>query len=156
LAKDPAVDLVQKEARSMFSHRRRYVTHDQFDRLTERVEAMEASQAQNQASIDAETAKVDANQAKLVTVQQEIDALKAQPNAQSLDFSKLDRLHSSSPEDGRSLSRRARGREAAGLPQLPQRRPRPAPVFRARVLRVVPGQLSLASERAQGDRLKRA
>jgi chromosome segregation ATPase len=90
LAKDPAVDLVQKEARSMFSHRRRYVTHDQFDRLTERVEAMEASQAQNQASIDAETAKVDANQAKLVTVQQEIDALKAQPNAQSLDFSKLD------------------------------------------------------------------
>lgn len=51
---------------------------------------MAGSQQENQAAIDAETAKVSATDAKLVTVQQEIDALKAQPGAQSLDFSKLD------------------------------------------------------------------
>lgn len=51
---------------------------------------MEASQSSQQAQLDAETAKVQANEQKLVTVQQEIDALKAQPGATQLDFTNLD------------------------------------------------------------------
>lgn len=52
---------------------------------------MEASQAQNQALIDAATAKAEATDAKLVNVQHEIDALKTvHSQGQALDFSKLD------------------------------------------------------------------
>ena len=75
--------------------RHEHVTHGQLvellEPITERITAMEASQAQNQASIDAETVKVNANEAKLVLVQQEVDALKlAQSTGQALDFTAID------------------------------------------------------------------
>lgn len=59
-------------------------------KLYERMDQLEASQSSQQAQLDAETAKVNANEQKLVTVQQEIDALKAQPGAATLDFTNLD------------------------------------------------------------------
>lgn len=60
-------------------------------KLYERMDQLEASQSSQQAQLDAETAKVQANEQKLVTVQQEVDALKAsQANGQPLDFTALD------------------------------------------------------------------
>lgn len=59
--------------------------------LNERMVTMEASQAQNQASIDAETAQVQALGPKLDAIRVEVDALKnAQSQGQALDFSGLD------------------------------------------------------------------
>lgn len=72
-----------------------YVTTRQLDRavdeLNDRMDTLEASQQQNQAQIDAETAAVQALGPKLATIQTEVDALKAaQAGGQTLDFSALD------------------------------------------------------------------
>jgi septation ring formation regulator EzrA len=71
-----------------------FVTRGEFlqalKKLNGRLQTMADSQQENQAAIDAEAAKGQALDQKLVNVQQEIDAIKAQPGAQSLDFSKLD------------------------------------------------------------------
>lgn len=61
-----------------------------WEAITDLRRQLMATQDENQAAIQAEADKVNANEQKLVTVQQEIDALKAQPGAQSLDFSALD------------------------------------------------------------------
>jgi hypothetical protein len=72
-----------------------YVTRRHFDsvvgELNERMDTLEASQSENQAKIDAETAAVQALGPKLDMVKQEVDALKAaQAGGQALDFANLD------------------------------------------------------------------